>query len=114
MQRIRDTVALQMNEENPHNLSPTQAKALADTVHNNVTYLIENCQLTPAADAELMAATSLLIANDQTGDAIAKRLHALREYVHYFNHPDWSPIPSRPNDITVLHPTSPEDATSRH
>ena len=100
MQRIRDAVALQLNEGNAHDLSPTQAKALAATVQKNVTYLIENCQLTPAADAnlhviinDLMSGISLLNADEQTDEAIAKLRHALRAYPRYFNHPNWSPLP---------------------
>lgn len=99
MQRIRDAVALQQNEGSAHELSPTQAKALAATVQENVTYLIENCQLTPAADAnlhviinDLLASASLLTAGDQSGEAIEKLHHALSAYPRYFNHPNWSPL----------------------
>jgi len=35
------------------NLNQEQAKVLADAVQENVTYLIQNCQLEPAADENL-------------------------------------------------------------
>ncbi|MBP6508537.1 MAG: hypothetical protein KA257_13315, partial [Opitutaceae bacterium] len=83
MQRIRDAVALQLPAGNLPALPPAQAKALAHTVEENVTYLIQNCRLEPAADAnlhviinDLMAGTSLLTADGQSAEGLAKLHYA--------------------------------------
>lgn len=97
MQRIRDAVALQLHEENA---TPAQTKALAVTVQETVTYLMQNCQLAPAADAnlhviinDLMAGASLLTTDGQSNEGLARLRHALDAYPRYFNHPNWSPLP---------------------
>ncbi len=100
MQRIRDAVALQMHEEHTANLTPAHAKALAATVQENVTYMIQNCQLAPAADTnlhviinDLMAGASLLTTDGRSAEGAAKLTHALQAYVTFFDHPNWHPLP---------------------
>lgn len=102
MQRMRDAVAQTLAASEPGSLSPAQAKALADTIQENVTYLIQNCKLEPKADAtlhvlinELMAGAAATAASPASGDGEAKLTNALREYPKYFDHPGWSPLPER-------------------
>jgi len=102
MQRIRDAVAQTLATSESGALPSAQAKVLADTVQENVTYLIQNCQLEPKADAtlhvlinELMAGAAATTANPASGDGGAKLAEALREYPKYFDHPGWSPLPER-------------------
>lgn len=97
MQRIRDAVALQLHEEKA---TPAQTKALATTVQENVTYMMQNCQLAPAADAnlhviinDLLAGASLLTTEGQTDEGLTQLRHAVETYPHYFNHANWSPLP---------------------
>jgi hypothetical protein len=102
MQRIRDVVAQTLATSEPSALPPAQAKILADTVQENVTYLIQNCQLEPKADAtlhilinELMAGAAATTANPASGDGALKLAEALREYPKYFDHPGWNPLPEQ-------------------
>jgi len=100
MQRIRDAVALQWNAGSAGTLSPAEAHALAETVRQNVTFLIQNCRLVPAADAtlhaiinELMASAALLSSEGHSREGIEQLAHALDQYHHYFDHPNWEPLP---------------------
>jgi hypothetical protein len=100
MQRIRDAVAPALARQDQARLHPEQAKALADAMQENVTFLIQNCKLAPEADAvlhvlitELLEGAALLSANPPSGEGVAKLAHALREYPKYFEHPGWSPLP---------------------
>lgn len=101
MQRIRDAVARQVKADDAASLPPAQAEALAATVRENVTYLMQNCQLAPAPDAtlhlivnDLMAGASLLTTEGQSAAGIAKLTQALRAYPTAFDHPDWHPLPA--------------------
>ena len=99
MQRIRDAVAL---ENDASNLSPAHAKALANTVQENVKYLFQNCHLAPEADAalhviinDLLAGASLLTTDGRSREGLLRLRHALDEYPRYFDHPNWNPPPDR-------------------
>jgi len=101
MQRIRDAVALPLNEGATSKLSPVRAKAVAHTVQETVTYLMKNCQLAPEADAnlhviinDLLIGASLLGTDDQSDEGLARLHHTLGEYPRYFNHPNWKPLPN--------------------
>lgn len=100
MQRIRDAFVLRLNGGDGHALPAAPAKALADTVQENVQYLIQNCRLAPEADAnlhliinDLLAGASLLTTEGRSAEGVAKLAHALRAYPAYFEHPDWSALP---------------------
>jgi len=101
MQRIRDAVAPQLPAGGPPALLPAQAKDLADTVQKNVTYLIQNCRLESAADAnlhliinDLMTGAALLTTDGRSAEGLAQLRHALSEYPRYFNHPNWESLPA--------------------
>ncbi|MBW7896082.1 MAG: hypothetical protein H3C27_13280 [Opitutaceae bacterium] len=100
MQRIRNAVAGTLATAEPDGLSPAQARALADTVQENVTYLIQNCRLEPKADAtlhvlinQLLTGVAAATENPASDDGMAKLAEALREYPQYFDHPGWKPLP---------------------
>lgn len=100
MQRIRDAVAGTLPATEPGGLSPAQARALADTVQENVTYLIQNCRLEPKADAtlhvlinQLLTGVAAVTENPASNDGMAKLAEALRDYPQYFDHPGWNPLP---------------------
>ena len=100
MQRIRGAVAQTLATSESSASSPAQAKILADTIHENVTYLMQNCKLEAKADEtlhvlinELMTGAAATTANPASGDGVLKLAEALREYPKYFDHPGWSPLP---------------------
>ena len=100
MQRIRDAVISALAGPEQHKLNQEQAKSLADTVQKNVTYLIQNCKLEPAADAnlhvlitELMQGAAMVSSNPPSHEGVAKLVHALSAYPKYFDHPNWQPLP---------------------
>jgi hypothetical protein len=99
MQHIRDAVAPAMAGPDRLNLNQEEARILADSVQKNVSYLIQNCKLEPAADAnlhllitELMTGSAVVAADPQSREGAMKLIHALAEYPGYFNHPNWSPL----------------------
>lgn len=101
MQRIRDAVALALAGSAHRNLNQKQAKGLADTIQKNVSYLIQNCKLEPAADAnlhllitELMTGAAMVAADPQSEEGARKLIHSLAEYPEYFHDPNWSPLPA--------------------
>lgn len=70
-------------------------------MQENVTYLIQNCRLAPAADAslhaiinDLMIGASLLTTEGHSEEGLAKLRDALSEYPRLFNHPNWDPLPA--------------------
>lgn len=74
-------------------LSRERSLALARTVEQNVTYIIENCKLPPKADAALhvligrMLAGTNQLKNDASADAgVAQIDSALQEYRAAFDH----------------------------
>ncbi len=102
MQRLRDAVAAELKAGNAANLSSAQSKALAATVQDTVTYLMQNCRLAPEADAnlhliinDLLAGAGLLTAGSP-GNGVTKLTQALQIYARLFNHPDWHPLPAAP------------------
>ena len=95
----------------------TQANALASTVTGQVQFLLANCKLAPAADAQLhlvigqMMSAAEAMVGDAASDEGVPRLHAaVRLYGNYFEHPglhehtgaphhaDGEPAPAGPID----------------
>jgi len=100
MQRIRDAVASSLADPADRNFNQEQAKLLADAVQENVAYLMQNCQLEPAADSnlhvlitELMTGAALVAANPSSDEGVMKLADALAEYPEYFEHQNWRPLP---------------------
>jgi hypothetical protein len=84
MQRIRDAAAQQ------------QGAALANTIKEQVNYLIANCKLDPKADAtlhgiisQLLTGADMLNKNPESSEGMEKIRHALHQYPDYFNDPDF-------------------------
>lgn len=101
MQRIRDAVAPAVAGPARLTLDQQQANILSNAVQENVAYLIQNCKLEPAADAnlhflitELVTGAALVAADPRSEEGAMKLTHALAEYPRYFNHPNWSPLPA--------------------
>ncbi len=91
MGRIRDAVAA----AGP---APSQeaAAALAQTVREQVSYLVANCKLKPRADAalhvliaDLLAGAESMVAAPSSGEGLERIGSVLRRYPEYFEHPGW-------------------------
>ena len=79
---------------------PAQAATLAEGVHEQVSFLINNCELEPAADAvlhvliaDLLRGADLLTDQSTTSDGANLISHALEVYPQYFDHPGWQAEP---------------------
>lgn len=93
MERIRDAV----NEAAAlPALNATSAAALAQSVRDQVNFLIANCRLEPDADAtlhvfiaQLLNAAAALEKDPASSEGLPELQETLREYPHYFAHPGW-------------------------
>ena len=90
MSRIQAAVEQSTTEAN---LSRERSLALAHTIEQNVTYIIENCKLPPKADAALhgviariLAAANQLKTDASPDAAVAQVLGALHDYRDAFDH----------------------------
>ena len=63
MQRIRDAVEQSLTAHASGRLTSAETKALSATVQENVNYLIENCKLSPEADATLHVLITEMLTN---------------------------------------------------
>ena len=77
-------------------LSAAQAQQLAQAIKGSVATMIAQCQLAPAADANLhillgqiLAAASALESEPFSAQGLPAIEAALNEYGHYFQHPGW-------------------------
>ncbi len=93
MQRIRDAVAA---AQGAAPLDAVAATALAQTVEDQVAFLIANCRLEPAADAtlhvliaRLLGAANALRADPASPDGLPAMQETLDLYPRYFAHPGW-------------------------
>jgi len=99
---IRNAIDASLHDIHRNRLSNARYGALAATVDARVAYIVANCKLAPAADAQL----HLVIADLLDGAAAmagkrkdagrrqgaAKVVSALQNYGNYFDHPGWQPI----------------------
>ena len=93
MQRIRDAVAA---AQAVAPLDAAAADALAQSVEDQVAFLIAHCRLEPAADAtlhvliaRLLGAAHALRTDPATPDGLPVMLDTLDLYPRYFAHPGW-------------------------
>lgn len=96
MQRIRDAVDQTFAAHASGRLTSAETKALSATVQENVNYLIENCKLSPEADAtlhvlitEMLTSAAQLAQNPTAHEGFEQMGQALQHYSEYFDHPGW-------------------------
>lgn len=99
MQRIDSAAAQPWQAYQAHRLTPDAANALANTIEDNVTFMVNNCKLAPEADAtlhgllgELLAGATEIKANPHAANGMPRIANRLEEYPRYFLHPDWKPL----------------------
>ena len=101
MSEIRAAIGADKAAIETGKMTPDRYSALAKKIESQVAYMIENCKLTPDADAQL----HLIIADLASGsdgmkgkDAAARKagaekvIAALDAYGKYFDHPGWRPV----------------------
>lgn len=96
MLEIRAAVAMLTPAFESGQLNQVQAHQLSEAVHGSVNTMIEQCQLTPEADAnlhsilaELLKGTAALEAAPLSSEGLPALQGALEAYGHYFNHAGW-------------------------
>ena len=77
--------------------------AFGAEISKQVTYIVENCKLEPAADAQLhgliaeigagVDALNGKSADTRPVDGLLKVTHAVNQYPHYFDHPGFRALP---------------------
>lgn len=102
MKAIRAAVARDLPAIHHGTETPEQYVALAATITGQVAYIVKNCKLEPAADAqlhrvigELVAAAEIMRgtqANVARADGAARAVSALDAYGRYFAHPGWQAL----------------------
>jgi len=77
-------------------LSKAEGEKLAAYIHQQVTYMVANCNLSPKADAglhvligDLLQAAETLKTRPQSMEGLPRILQTLNRYADYFDHPDW-------------------------
>lgn len=99
MNKIRDAVEAQLDGIHANNLPQKKYNALANEVNNQIAYMIENCELEPAADAQLhiiihdlMDAAETMQSKADAQAGAVKVVGAIKNYSTYFNDPKLQPL----------------------
>ena len=103
MRTIRDAAEPALQAYRRKTLTAGDARALADTVEENVRYMIANCKLEPEADAalhdlivQMLQGASRLKTDTMASDGLPQIVAALARYPDYFKHPGWQPPANTP------------------
>ena len=96
MGRVRETFVGVLPAYKRGELSQEAATDAARAVDEHVAFLVEYCELEPAADAvlhvllaELLQGSAALRQAPQSGDGLPRIHRALQDYPRYFEHPGW-------------------------
>ena len=99
MNRIRGSLAPNLEAAHADRLKPAQYGAVAKEIGAQVAYIVSNCKLQPAADAVLhvIIADLLAAADAMSGKSadtspragFVRALGALDDYAKHFEHPRW-------------------------
>jgi hypothetical protein len=101
MAGIRDAVASQHEAIHANQASAAQYQALGGEIDGQIAYIVENCKLSPEADAQLHAILADIVGGSDLmkgADQARRRegavmvVAALSKYPQYFDHPGWRPL----------------------
>ena len=99
MTGIRDAFGSKLPGFRAGALTPEDYAELADIVETQLSFMFNNCDLPPAADAQLhrllasIAGVSAALRDEGRGGEGMRSLHrALDAYGRYFDHPGWSAL----------------------
>lgn len=98
MSSIRDALAAELPAIHSGKATAIQYRALAQKVHDQIAFMVNNCKLDQKADAmlHLVLADIIAGADAMTGQdgseahkGVEKIARALENYAAYFDHPGW-------------------------
>ena len=102
MNNIRSSVATALPEAHHGKLTPEQYDALGNDVNAQITSIVQNCKLSPKADAqihillgEIMNGIDIATGkqlNQERALGVIKIAQSLNNYGKYFDHADWQTI----------------------
>lgn len=99
MQAIRKAVADSLQAYHQKTLTAEQAGILANTVNENIRYMIANCKLEPEADAvlhdligQMAKGANRIEVEASAKDGLPQIVDALVRYPDYFEHMGWKPL----------------------
>ena len=103
MTAVRGSVTQILPTAHAGKATPADYDAFASTVNQQVAYMVENCKLPPAADAQLHIIVADLMAGaeaaqgkhgeDKRAEGVVKVAQASNAYGKYFSHSGWKAIP---------------------
>ena len=103
MTAVRASVTQILPAAHSGKATPADYDAFANTVNQQVAYMVENCKLPPAADAQLHIVVADLMAGaeaaqgkhgeDKRAEGVVKVAQASNAYGKYFSHSGWKAIP---------------------
>ncbi|MDM7858747.1 hypothetical protein [Thiopseudomonas acetoxidans] len=99
MGKISHAVSAEVKSIHADKLTQEKYVALAGVINNQVAYMIENCELEPAADAQLhiiihdlMDGSAAMENQVQARDGAVKVINALDNYANYFDDPKFQSV----------------------
>lgn len=99
MGKISQAVSAEVEGIHADKLPQENYVALAGEINNQIAYMIENCQLEPAADAQLhiiihdlMDGSASMENQSKARDGAVKVINALNNYANYFDDPKFQPV----------------------
>lgn len=99
MGKISQAVNAEVQSIHADTLPQDKYVALAGEINSQIAYMIENCELEPAADAQLhiiihdlMDGSASMENNTQPRDGAVKVINALGNYANYFDDPKFQPV----------------------
>lgn len=99
MGELYQIVSMGLEGAHTHSLKPDDYKKMSEQIMTQFTYIVENCDLEPEADAQLhillgnIAQGAEIIEGKVSGEepenGLVKMAEALNSYGSYFDHPQW-------------------------
>lgn len=99
MERIRNAVDARLAAFHQGQLVAAEVGQLADTIDENVSFMVANCKLEPEADAtlhvllgEILEGKRMLQQDPSDPQGMPRIIQALVKYPEYFEHHEWQPL----------------------
>lgn len=99
MEKINNAVIKAVPAFHQDTLTKFDAEQLANEINQQVEYLVQNCKLSPQADAvlhviiaDLVAGANVLTTHPLSMQGLPRIVGALQQYPKYFEQPQWHEI----------------------